>query len=116
MTQWQKKERNDARKLLLHEWRPLYRRHHCDRFFASRMGKSDAARMEVDAAVTVAARGAIFKVALYGAAYAGELTADLVVPTGKEFHLNQGITVKLAQGAILKARLLCLRIAIFTYI
>ena len=52
--------------------------------------------MEVDAAVPVAARGAVLQIALDGAAYARELTADLMMTPREELHLNQGITVKLA--------------------
>ena len=116
MTQWQKKVKNDVRILLLHEWRPVYRGHNGDRLFARRVRKSDAAGMEVDAAIPVAARGAVLQIALDGAAYARKLTADLMMTAREKFHLNQGITVKLTQRAIPQAGLLCLRIAVFTYV
>ena len=50
-----------------------------------------AARMQRDASVGVGALGAIFKVALDGAADGGELASYLVVSACEQLHLNKVI-------------------------
>ncbi len=57
------------------------------------MEEGDAAGVEGNSSVRVGARGAVFEVALDGAAEACELAADLVVAAGEELHFDEPVAV-----------------------
>ena len=64
------------------------------------MEEGDAAGVEGDAAVGVGARGAVFEVALDGAADRGKLTADLMMTAGQQLDFDQVVTVRVTQHLV----------------
>ena len=68
-----------------------------------RVLEGDAPGVERDAGVGIAARCAVFEVAAYGAAHAGQLAAYLMVASGEEFHGEQEVAVALAGEAVAQA-------------
>ena len=62
---------------------------HANFFFRHRMDKTNAARMQADAAIRIAARGTIFQVTFYRAADFGQLTTDLMMAPGLQIHFQQ---------------------------
>ena len=64
---------------------------HCDRFFPGGVDECYLSGVQADAAVRVGAAGTVFQVALYGASYRGELTADLMVSSGHQLHFYKKI-------------------------
>ena len=61
------------------------------------------AGQQADAAVRIGTLGAVFEVPFDGTAHVGELAADLVVPAGIEFHLQQIIAVRALDERVLQA-------------
>ena len=71
-------------------------------FFADRMDEMHGVAEEGDAAVGVAALGAILEVTLDGAADFGELATDLVVAPCLEIHLDEIVVVGMADDFVVE--------------
>ncbi len=59
-------------------------------------------RMQTDAAIRIAALGAVLQIALDGATDSRQLATYLVVTAGLQIHFEQGIVIALDQRAIIE--------------
>ena len=64
--------------------------------------ETDAAGMQADAAIGVAARRSIFEVAANGAAYGCELASDLMVAPSVEVHLDEVVAVGMSDDLVVE--------------
>ena len=76
--------------------------HGTDFLSADGMDEADAAGVEADAAVGIAALHPVFQVALDGAANLGKLAANLMVTPRLETHLNERVAVAAANDTIVE--------------
>ena len=70
------------------------------------MDETDGTGMEGDAAVGVGPGRTVLEIALDGAADVCELAADLVMPSGHEFHLDEMVALRAFQVHVSELRLL----------